>query len=211
MAKELPDEVYINKTETLPRALVSQCAKSGCKRCGGAGWFRFAGGFGQLFLCPCAQEKVRAKVTETKDAVNERLQRPVLELVTEVVGRMVAAGEAPTAMVCSPDIGARIREAAGDAVIPDKGAAFRIIVTPPRPLGHKKPSKPAQVCSVDLLVYPDPLAPPKFSTFLDDHGWAQLQRRFEERAAQLRAEAQREQDAAAELAQMRAELRSGRL
>jgi len=55
------DDVHIGDGMALPRVLIAGMGKGGCRRCGAAGYFRFAGGE-RLFLCPCAQGRVMANV-----------------------------------------------------------------------------------------------------------------------------------------------------
>ena len=101
----LPSEVFISKDETLPRELVATCARSGCRRCSGAGWFRFAG-TESAWICPCAQKRVYERTGDAKQ--KSKPPRP-LGAIQRAAGQMVAAGRVPASVLCGLDVAATLR------------------------------------------------------------------------------------------------------
>lgn len=65
----LPDEIFISQTETLPRELVTACAKSRCRRCGAQGWFILGG---NALACPCTAKRVAASVQYAKTMLEQK-------------------------------------------------------------------------------------------------------------------------------------------
>lgn len=182
----LPEEVFVSQTETLPRRLVGQCAKRGCRRCGGQGWFRFAH-TANAWICPCAQAAAYDRIAKARAEVKNV---PPLEMVQRTVAQLLVQELVPAVLLCSTAIGAALRNG-----VPD-GPSL------PKPWPLVVASEP----EVTLSVYEDDDAPPLFGRVFTAEEFEPYKGDILEKWSAAAADQVREATAKAELERQRAEL-----
>ena len=180
-----PAEVFVSETETLPRELVASVARRSCKRCGGQGWYWFWRGAKRApFVCPCAQERVRANIAKAQAADRAPTDDP-RALIAQAAKQLQDSGGEPFGVVVDVATARSLARAAGQ----EHGGAGEFVM----PFGE----------GLDLHVLPVVDAPPQFARIFSHGDYRQLRR---ELAAQQDAAAARQAQASRDLEEQRAAL-----